>query len=251
MMSRSFRGFPELAVLVFCLALAGSAAAGTLKCGPDSVKTGNACIDKYEASVWNVPTGNTSLIKKIQSGKATLDDLTAGGATQLSPSPSCSPAFPSGFPLDGNWTPVFGTDPPTPGVYAVSIPGVPPTACVSWFQANQACALLGEAAPPQRRVAAGGGRRAGSGERRRQLYDLRHEFRRPRQHGRPDELQIQLGRLRHGGERVGVGGRLGGPGEQLHGLDDTDRNRRRRPELLRGSGRLGVPEHSGRVDPRR
>jgi len=29
-------------------------------------------------------------------------------------------------------------------VYAVSIPGVKPSACITWFQANQACALAGK-----------------------------------------------------------------------------------------------------------
>src|SRR5262249_8035852 len=32
----------------------------------------------------------------------------------------------------------------SPGVYAVSIPGVQPSACLTWFQANQACALSGK-----------------------------------------------------------------------------------------------------------
>jgi hypothetical protein len=35
--------------------------AGTLKCPPDAVKVGNVCIDKYEASVWQVPPSNTAL----------------------------------------------------------------------------------------------------------------------------------------------------------------------------------------------
>ena len=37
-----------------------------------------------------------------------------------------------------------GTDPPSAGVYAVSVKGVLPTACTTWFQANQACALSGK-----------------------------------------------------------------------------------------------------------
>jgi formylglycine-generating enzyme required for sulfatase activity len=108
------------------------------------VKVGNACIDTYEASVWQIPPSNTALVKLVQAGKATLANLTAGGATQLSSSPSCTPGFPGNFPVDGNWTPVPGSSPPSPGVYAVSIPGVAPSACVSWFQANQACLLAGK-----------------------------------------------------------------------------------------------------------
>jgi formylglycine-generating enzyme required for sulfatase activity len=106
------------------------------KCKPDAVKAGSVCMDKYEASVWQVPnptTTNKKLVKKIQSGTATLANLQAGGATQISPSSSCTPAFPVTFPANGQWTP--GSP-----LYAVSIAGVHPTACVTWFQAQQACA---------------------------------------------------------------------------------------------------------------
>jgi len=95
-------------------------------------------MDTYEASVWQIPAtnptsgrSNAALILKVQNGTATLANLTAGGATQISPSSSsCTPAFPGTFPANGQWT---------APLYAVSIPGVPPTACVTWFQAQQAC----------------------------------------------------------------------------------------------------------------
>jgi hypothetical protein len=118
--------------------------AATLKCPPDSVKAGDACIDTYEASVWRIPPWNIALVEEVQAGTATLSQLTRGGATQLSPSPSCSPGFPRNFPVGGQWTPVPGSSPPSPGVYAVSIPGVPPSACITWFQANEACTLSGK-----------------------------------------------------------------------------------------------------------
>jgi hypothetical protein len=127
-----------------CLLGAVPVGAGTLKCPPDSVKVGTNCIDTYEASAWLIPPSNKSLVTKVQSGKATLEDLTKGGATLLSPSASCSPDYPANFPSDGNWTPVLGSNPPSPGVYAVSIPGVRPTACITWFRANQACLLSGK-----------------------------------------------------------------------------------------------------------
>jgi formylglycine-generating enzyme required for sulfatase activity len=106
-----------------------------VKCAPDAVAVGPTCVDKYEASVWSIPASNTRLMYKLKKGTATLADLTAGGATPVSPSDSCSPGFPGTFPATGNWT-----DP----LYAVSIPGVHPTACVTWFQAEQACRLSGK-----------------------------------------------------------------------------------------------------------
>jgi len=113
-------------------------------CPPDSVAVGPTCVDKYEASVWLIPPTNTALLGKVQTGTATLADLTGGGATLLSPSSSCSPGYPANFPNTGNWMPVPGSNPPSPGVYAVSIPGVHPSACITWFQANQACLLAGK-----------------------------------------------------------------------------------------------------------
>jgi hypothetical protein len=129
-----------------CLVAAVPAAAGaSSKCPPDSVKVGPVCVDLYEASVWQIdPIANPSLVKKVQAGKAKLADLTAGGATHLSLADSCTPPFPKNFPADGNWTPVQGSSPPSPGVYAVSIPGVRPSACITWFQANQECQLSGK-----------------------------------------------------------------------------------------------------------
>src|SRR5215470_13710981 len=133
-----------ISVTAVCLAAAAAARAATLRCPPDSVKVGSVCIDTYEASVWQIPPTNTALVSQVQSGRATLAELTGGGATQLSPATSCSPAYPTNFPDYGNWTPLPGASPPSPGVYAVSIPGVLPSACLTWFQANQACLLSGK-----------------------------------------------------------------------------------------------------------
>lgn len=106
------------------------------RCAPDSVRVGTVCVDKYEASLWTVPAGNTGLVKKIRRGKATLADLQSGGATWVGctdvVTPGTPPAYPATFPPTGNWT-----EP----VYAVSIPGVRPSTCMTWFQAAQACAL--------------------------------------------------------------------------------------------------------------
>ena len=116
------------------------------KCPVDSVKVGATCVDKYEASVWQLPAGSwgtsrgKALIAKIQTGKVKLTDLTTAGATPL----GCftgQTTYPPAFSYDGNWTPESGSSPPTPEIYAVSIPGVLPTTCTTWFQAEQACAL--------------------------------------------------------------------------------------------------------------
>jgi formylglycine-generating enzyme required for sulfatase activity len=119
------------------LAAPAEAKNAAAECAPDAVQVGPTCVDTYEASVWSIPAANTKLITKVQAGTATLADLTAGGATQVGPSVSCSPfsAFPSSFDLTGNWT---------APLYAASIAGVSPTACATWFQAEQACALSGK-----------------------------------------------------------------------------------------------------------
>ena len=129
---------------VVWIATALSSQAATLRCPPDSVKVGTACIDTFEASVWKIDPANATLVRKVQAGRATLADLTAGGAILVSPPVCTIPDFPANFPRNGNWTPVPGSNPPSPGVYAVSIPGVLPASCISWFQANQACLLSGK-----------------------------------------------------------------------------------------------------------
>lgn len=113
-------------------------------CPPDAVSVGTVCVDRYEASVWQVAPSSTALVQKVQAGTATLADLTAGGATQLAPAPAAAPAYPAEFPANGQWTPLPGSTPPSPGVYAVSIAGVRPSTRLTWFQAAQACALSGK-----------------------------------------------------------------------------------------------------------
>lgn len=100
---------------------------------------GTVCVDKYEASVWQIPAGNATLVRRVRGGRAALDDLLAGGAVQVSatsPTQVCGGIpFPSGFPPTGAWT-----EP----LYAASVAGVLPSACLTWFQAQQACALSGK-----------------------------------------------------------------------------------------------------------
>ena len=141
-MKQTFCRGRYIAALALCATWAVPAWAK--KCPSDSVQVGPACVDTYEASVWQIAPSNVGLVNLVKKGKATLADLTGGGATQLSPSPSCAPGFPANFPAGGQWTPVLGSSPPSPGVYALSIPGVPPSACIDWFQAAQACRVSGK-----------------------------------------------------------------------------------------------------------
>jgi formylglycine-generating enzyme required for sulfatase activity len=80
------------------------------------VKVGPLCVDKYEASAWSNADGTGT-----QYGDP-------GASFNLTD-------YPGGFPVNGNWT--------TP-VYAVSKAGVLPSTNLSWFQAQQACALSGK-----------------------------------------------------------------------------------------------------------
>src|SRR5262249_25327866 len=75
-----------VALLAGAAGAAGPPGGPLTKCPVDAVVSGAGCMDKYEASVWRVPnptTTNAALVRKIQLGRASLADLTAGGATQL------------------------------------------------------------------------------------------------------------------------------------------------------------------------
>jgi len=101
------------------------------KCADDAVVAGTVCMDKYEASVWRVPdpTGaNKTLVKKVLRGRATKADLTGGGATQLGTGgDDYGPCTDDGQNCAND-------------IYAVSLPGVLPSAFLTWFQAQEACA---------------------------------------------------------------------------------------------------------------
>jgi formylglycine-generating enzyme required for sulfatase activity len=138
------RAIPS-AVVFITVGLAPATRAGTLKCPADAVKVGTVCVDKYEASVWQIPLTEKSLIKKVQQGKATAAELNAA-SRQLgcTSAPFLHGLYPASFPATGNWTPFPGSDPPSPGVFAASVAGVLPSACTTWFQAEEACALSGK-----------------------------------------------------------------------------------------------------------
>ena len=108
------------------------------KCAPDAVLAGTVCLDKYEASVWRVPnpaTTNATLVRKIQLGRATRADLTAGGATQLGTAgDDYAPCADNGQNCAND-------------IYAVSLPSESPSTNITWFQAQEACANAGKRLP--------------------------------------------------------------------------------------------------------
>ena len=133
-------GITVSAALMLLLVGAAGAAPGRplTTCPVDAVASGGGCMDKYEASVWRVPnptTANTELVGKIKSGVATVVDLTAGGATPLGTgSDDYAPCAKSGQNCVND-------------IYAVSLPGVTPSASITWFQAQQACTNAGKRLP--------------------------------------------------------------------------------------------------------
>ncbi len=118
-----FRRWPIVLGVLATLALVVGAATADARVPPrprpcpgnsradEMVRVGQLCVDKYEASVWSKPNGT---------------------GTQY---PQGAPRFPETFPVNGNWT-----EP----LYAVSKKGVAPAKFLTWFQAQQACALSGK-----------------------------------------------------------------------------------------------------------
>jgi hypothetical protein len=108
------------------------------KCGADAVLAGTVCLDRFEASVWRVPdptTTNASPVRKIRLGRATAADLTAGGATQLGTAGNhYAPCTANGQNCAND-------------IYAVSLPSVLPSALITWFRAQEACANAGKRLP--------------------------------------------------------------------------------------------------------
>jgi hypothetical protein len=123
----------KAAIALVALPLASGVAWGQApRCARDMTRPGSFCLDRYEASVWRVPDPagtNKSLVKKIAKGTATAEGLVEKGATQLglAETDDYAPCSDSGQ---------TGCD----DIFAVSIAGVPPSANLSWFQAQQACA---------------------------------------------------------------------------------------------------------------
>ena len=132
-------GAAALALVAGAAGAAGPPSGPVSRCAPDAVVSGAGCMDKYEASAWRVPDShgaNRFLVRKIQQGKATVAMLEAGGATQL------------GVRNVDNYAPCTdGGQDCTDDVYAASLPGVPPSVVITWFQAQAACENAGKRLP--------------------------------------------------------------------------------------------------------
>jgi hypothetical protein len=127
---------PPALVLALVVALAATARAAS--CPPDSAAVGPTCIDRYEASVWRLPPGRRALIAQIQRGRVTLAKLLAVGAEQVG-------AFPVETCEGDEYAPELTPSGAGGGeLFAVSVPGVVPSTCITWFQADLACRLSGK-----------------------------------------------------------------------------------------------------------
>jgi formylglycine-generating enzyme required for sulfatase activity len=80
-------------------------------------------------------------VRKIQLGTATLADLTAGGATQLGVADPNTVTDPEYTPCN-----IQGQNCAN-DIYAVSLRSVTPSAFITWFQAQEACANAGKRLP--------------------------------------------------------------------------------------------------------
>jgi formylglycine-generating enzyme required for sulfatase activity len=117
-------------MLALSAALAAQPAAAA-KCKKDAAPVGDACVDLYEASVWEIPPDARALIGKVRKSKIAsadaLSDATQRGLDFFDLSPGC--------PSTGNGC---------TGAYALSIAGVLPARYISWWQAAAACRNAGK-----------------------------------------------------------------------------------------------------------
>ena len=119
-------------------AFAGSPRTFVRGCAPDAVLVGPLCLDKYETSVWRVPnptTTNAALVRAIRRGRVTEAEMIASGAEQLgAKADDYAPCLDNGQNCDDD-------------IYAASLPSVIPSANITWFQAEEACANSGKRLP--------------------------------------------------------------------------------------------------------
>ena len=82
------------------------------------VPVGPICVDQFEASVWSKPPKVNGSPQGTQLGVTTDDYTTSAGCSN------------------------HGND--CTSIFAASVPGVPPSRIITWFQAQQACANVGK-----------------------------------------------------------------------------------------------------------
>ena len=110
-----------------------AAPAEARKCRKDAVQVGDACIDSYEASAWELlDPGDKSTAKGFEKGKFKSADALTGRAVQRGVS---SDDYGAACPDDGS---------DCTNLYAASIPGVKPSTLITWFQALVACRNAGK-----------------------------------------------------------------------------------------------------------
>ena len=186
-------------VAAVCLAAALPASALMLRCPPDSVKVGDACIDKYESSIWQIPSANTALVKAVQLGRVTLADLTNGGATQVSPASTLQPDVPADVRRDRELD--------EPAVRGLGR-GREADELRDLVPGGAGVRALRKALAHEPGVAARGGRHARSRHGRRRDRLQRRRSRQTAGHRLAGQVHVELGSVRHGRQRRGMGGRL-------------------------------------------
>src|SRR5262245_3346696 len=110
--------FSFAAILGSTSGFAGNAKVDAGSCPVNMVRVGPLCMDQYEVSVWSKPPAANGDPRGRQYGLAPED-------------------YPCSF--DGNDC--------TGKIFAVSVPGVIPSAFLTWFQAQQACLSVGKRLP--------------------------------------------------------------------------------------------------------
>jgi formylglycine-generating enzyme required for sulfatase activity len=158
----SLRGALTITVAMVAPAAAGWPGDVTTKCPIDSVKVGSFCMDKYEASVWEIPAcdgsshSNKGLITKVRKGTAKRADLVAANVVQRGLGSADYPCSANGQNCAANAGQLdFSCATPGPGaIFAVSLSAtaldttpIIPSAYVTWFQAQQACSNSGKRLP--------------------------------------------------------------------------------------------------------
>ena len=111
-----------------------------LRCPPDSVPSNGQCVDKYEASLWEIPAPRLDLICKVIDGTATLDDLAVSGVRQVGHTgpPFDHATIRGSFRTEGGYT---------MPLYAASVRGVLPSTGISAYQAWAACGFSSKRLP--------------------------------------------------------------------------------------------------------